>query len=641
MNKFLTLPLFFILNYFYSATLLLSLILFYNDSDSLMHFKHLAYLTNVLLFIILASISLSALSSSSSSSWSHALSMYGDYKYGKQFSHFEYANPDAPKGGVFKQATIGSFDSLNSFIVKGNAASGSNMIYDTLLKQSSDEPFTGYGLIASSIKVADDFSSVSFKINPNARFHDGINIQASDVKFSLELLLEKGAPFYRSYYAGVKEITIDSPSQVSFYFSEKGNRELPLIVGQIPIFPEHFWKDKDFSKTDLTIPLGSSAYKIKSFSAGKRITYERVKDYWAKDLPVNKGIYNFDSMIFDYYRDAGVAFEAFKSGAFDYRLESSAKRWATGYKGELFESQKIITQKISDQTPQGMQGFWFNLRNDKFKDKDVRKAISLLFDFEWANKTLFHSSYTRINSFYSGSELATAKEISADEALVLAPYKDQLASSVFDSLSLPVTRGDGNVREQMRRAVKLFEKAGYQLKDSKMQDKEGKQFTFEFLLYSKDFERIVHPFRQNLQRVGIKTSIRLVDVSQFINRLNNFDFDIVTMRKGQSISPGNEQLGYWGCDSAMEVGTSNWSGVCLPVLDKLVQQLITSRSRKELVSITKALDRVLLNEFIVIPQWYLPAYRIAYWNKYSHPDTAPIYELGLSTWWLTKAEQIL
>jgi microcin C transport system substrate-binding protein len=567
--------------------------------------------------------------------------MYGDFKYPKDFTHFDYANPDAPKAGTFKQASIGSFDSLNSFIVKGRSAVGVGMIYDSLLKFSSDEPFTGYGLIASSVKVADDFSSVSFRINPEARFHDGVSIKASDVKFSFELLIEKGVPLYRSYYAGVKDVVVDNPLQVTFNFKEVGNRELPLIIGQIPIFPEHFWQDKDFSKTDLTIPLGSGAYEIESFKAGKRITYKRVADYWAKDLPVNKGFYNFEYMIFDYYRDDSVAFEAFKSGAFDYRYETSSKRWATSYETAQIKSGKIITETIDDLSPQGMQGFWFNLRKDKFKDRDVREAIGLLFDFEWVNKNLFYGAYTRSDSFFSGSELSTGKEITEAESAILLPYQSQLPEGVFEPISLPVTNADGDVREQMRKAVKLFEKAGYQLKDSKMQDKNGNQFEFEFLLYSKTFERIVHPFRQNLKRIGIKTSIRLVDVSQFVNRMNNFDFDIVTRPKGQSISPGNEQLSYWGCDSVMEIGTSNWSGICSPALDELVQKLIVSSSREELVNTTKALDRVLLNEFIVIPQWYLPAHRVAVWDKFSKPDVSPIYELGLSTWWLTEAEKAL
>jgi microcin C transport system substrate-binding protein len=567
--------------------------------------------------------------------------MYGDFKYNKNFTHFEYVNPNAPKGGIFKQATIGSFDSLNPFIVKGNAATGIKMIYDSLLKQSSDEPFTAYGLIASRVKVADDFSSVSFKINPQARFHDGKKIKAEDVKFSFELLISEGAPQFRSYYAGVKKVSVDDPLQVTFTFHQSGNRELALIIGQIPIFSKNFWQDKDFSKADLILPLGSGAYQVHSFKAGKRIIYQRVNNYWAQDLAVNKGQYNFNQLIFDYYRDAGVAFEAFKSGAFDYRLENSAKRWATGYKGRLFDSGKIVTENISDQNPQGMQGFWFNLRKEKFKDKNVREAVSLLFDFEWANKTLFYGAYTRINSFYSGSELSTQSIISDAEKEILLPYRDQLSGNVFQPFLLPVTKGDGNVRQPMRRAVALFEKAGYQLKDSKMQDKNGQQFEFEFLLHSKDFERIVHPFRQNLQRIGIKTSIRLVDVSQFINRVNNFDFDLLSLRKGQSISPGNEQLSFWGCDSVMEVGTSNWAGICSPVIEQLVQQLINSESRATLVNTTKALDRVLLNEFMVIPQWYLPSRRIAYWNKYSKPAISPVYDLGLSAWWLTNAQGTL
>ncbi|HEY7865094.1 MAG TPA: extracellular solute-binding protein, partial [Psychromonas sp.] len=422
--------------------------------------------------------------------WQHGLSMYGDFKYAPNFTHFQYVNPNAPKGGVFKQAAIGSFDSLNPFIVKGNAASGISMIYDTLLAQSRDEPFSSYGLIAEKVKVASDFTSVSFMLNKNARFHDGKSIQASDVKFSFELLVEKGAPHYRSYYSGVKDVVVDNDQQVTFYFKEIGNRELPLIIGQLPILPEHFWADKDFSTSSLTIPLGSGPYQVDSFDASKSITYKRVKDYWAKDLAVNKGQHNFDRMIIDYYRDDGVAFEAFKSGNFDYRLESSAKRWATGYVGDNFATGEIIISKIADKNPQGMQGFWFNLRKDKFKDIHVREAISLLFDFEWANKTLFYGAYSRINSFYSGSELSTQKDISAAELAVLQPYKEQLPKAVFAPIEFPESNADGNIRAQLRKAVGLLELAGYRLKDSKMQDKDGRQLSFEFLLNSKDFERV-------------------------------------------------------------------------------------------------------------------------------------------------------
>lgn len=568
-------------------------------------------------------------------SWSDGLSMYGDLKYEGGFKHFEYVNPDAPKGGEFRQAGIGSFDSLNPFIIKGNAATGISRIYDSLLQQSLDEPFSLYGLIAAQVKVADDIGSVSFRINPKARFQDGSPITAKDVKFSFDLLINEGAPNFRSYYSGVDHVSIDSILQVTFHFNEKGNQELPLIVGQIPIFSASFWEDKNFSRSSLVIPLGSGPYKIKSFKVGKQIVFQRVIDYWAKDIGVNKGRHNFDLIIIDYYRDDAVAFEAFKSGAFDYRLESSAKRWATGYVGGSFLDGKIVKEKVADKTPQGMQGFWFNLRLDKFKNPKVREAISLLFDFEWANRTLFYDAYTRIDSFYSGSELSTQRVISAPELAILSPYNAQLPKAVFEDLKANQTAGNGNVRQQMRQAVQLLSEAGYELKDSKMQNQQGQQLSFEFLLYSKDFERVVHPFRRNLQRIGIKTSIRLVDVSQFVNRLNNFEFDILSLRKGQSISPGNEQASFWGCDTANEVGTSNWAGTCSPVIDALTQQLITATTREELVNITKSLDRVLLNEHFVIPQWYLPAYRIAYWNTLSHPEVAPYYGLGLDTWWVT------
>ncbi|MDA7745843.1 extracellular solute-binding protein [Psychromonas sp.] len=566
--------------------------------------------------------------------------MYGDLKYKNGFISFDYANPSAPKGGVLKQASIGSFDSLNSFIVKGNAAAGLSRIYDTLLQQSADEPFSLYPLVASQVKVADDFSSVSFLINSNAKFQDGEAITASDVKFSFDLLVNEGAPHFRSYYSGVEQVTVDAPLKVTFHFKEIGNRELPLIIGQVPILPKHFWQDKDFSKSSLVIPLGSGPYRVGSFQGGKQIVFERVEDYWAKDIAVNKGRHNFDQIIIDYYRDDAVAFEAFKSGAFDYRLESSSKRWSTGYVGEQFDSGQIVVETVADKNPQGMQGFWFNLRKDKFKDPKVREAISLLFDFEWANKTLFYGAYTRIDSFYSGSELSTETDISEAEREILSPYKEQLPDAVFEPLKSNKTLGNGNVREQMRAAVKLFSEAGYELKDSKMQNKQGEQFSFEFLLYSKDFERVIHPFSRNLQRIGIKTNIRLVDVSQFINRLNNFDFDMLSLRKGQSISPGNEQVSFWGCDTANEVGTSNWAGICSPVIDALTTQLIMADTRESLVNTTKALDRVLLSEFIVIPQWYLPAYRIAYWNKFSRPKTSPYYDLGLDTWWITEKSNV-
>jgi microcin C transport system substrate-binding protein len=566
--------------------------------------------------------------------WKEAISMYGDLKYPNDFKHFEYADPNAPKGGTFKEASIGSFDSLNPFIVKGNAATGITRIYDTLLQQSSDEPFSLYPLVAEKIKVADDFSFVSFLIDKRAKFQDGQPITAQDVKFSFDLLVNEGAPHYRSYYAGVKEVTVDSPLQVTFYFTEKGNRELPLIIGQISILPAHFWKDKDFAKSGLILPLGSGPYQLKSFEAGKQVVFQRDEHYWAKDLPVNKGRFNFNNIIIDYYRDDAVAFEAFKSGAFDYRFETSSKRWSTGYVGEQFNDDKIVLEKIADKTPQGMQGFWFNLRRDKFKDPKVREAISLLFDFEWANKTLFYDAYTRIDSFYSGSELATQANISDAERAILLPYKDQLPATIFEPLKSNRTSGDGNIRQQMRKAVELLAEAGYELKNSKMQNKEGEQLSFEFLLYSKDFERVIHPFRRNLQRIGIKTDIRLVDVSQFINRLNNFEFDMLSLRKGQSISPGNEQTSFWGCDSVNQVGTSNWAGVCSPVIDALTKQLITATTREQLVNTTKALDRVLLSEHMVIPQWYLPAYRIAYWDKFSRPAISPYYELGLDTWWV-------
>ncbi|MFO6422824.1 extracellular solute-binding protein [Motilimonas sp. KMU-193] len=570
----------------------------------------------------------------------HAIAMHGDVKYPAGFKHFDYVNPDAPKGGAFKRASRGTFDSFNPFIVKGTPADGVGLIYDTLMTQSSDEAFTEYGLIANGIAVAPDYSSVTFWLNPKARFHDGHPITSEDVVFSFNTLFEQGAPHYKSYYAGVEQVVALDSHQVRFDLKPGDNRELPLILGQLTILPKHFWQQHDFTKSSLVIPLGSGPYQIVSFDAGRKVVYRRVENYWAKDLNVNVGRYNFDEMIFDYFRDTTVAFQAFKAGVFDFHQEYSAKNWATGYTGKVFDQQQIVRRQLSDANPQGMQGFFFNLRRDKFSSPKVREAIGLMFDFEWLNRQFFYQAYTRGDSFFANSELAAQGEPSEEELAILEPYRDSLPADVFGPAYRPEpTLGDGNIRAQMRQAVALLAEAGYELKGGRLLDAKGQQLSFEFLVYDKGFERIIQPFRRNLSRIGIATEIRLVDISQYINRLTSFDFDITTLRQGQSSSPGNEQPLYWSCEAAKTPGSRNYAGVCDPVVDKLVDGLISAQSRKDLVLHTQALDRVLRQLHFVIPQWYSPYHRIAYWDKFAQPETKPTYDIGLDTWWYKSAKE--
>ncbi|WP_232525172.1 extracellular solute-binding protein [Motilimonas pumila] len=564
----------------------------------------------------------------------HGIAMHGEPKYSAGFSHFDYVNPKAPVGGSFKQASRGTFDSFNPFIVKGTPADGVGLIYDTLMIGSADEPFSRYGLVAQQIEVAADFSEVTFYLNPAARFHDGQAITAKDIAFSYEILTTQGAPHYRSYYAGVEKTEIMDERTIKFIFKPGENRELPLIIGEMPVLPAHYWQDKQFDRSSLAIPVGSGPYKIASFDAGRKVVYQRDEKYWAKDLNVRVGHNNFSRMQYEYFRDTTVAFQAFKAGVYDYHQEYSAKSWATAYHGSVFDQNKILREKVADANPQGMQGFFFNLRRDKFQDPRVRQAIATMFDFEWLNRQLFYSQYTRSNSFFANSELAANALPSEQELAILAPYRSQLPASVFEQEYQPShTQGDGNIRPQMRQAVALFEAAGYQLKNSKMLDKDGKPLFFEFLVYDKSFERVIQPYRKNLSRIGIETVISLVDISQYINRLNSFDFDLVTMRLGQSNSPGNEQHMFWSCDSAKSPGSRNYAGICDPTIDALIEQVISAQSREQLVVQTKALDRVLQHGHFVVPQWYSPSHRIAYWDKFERPDIRPAYSIGTNTWW--------
>ncbi|MDP3814715.1 extracellular solute-binding protein [Pseudomonas sp.] len=566
----------------------------------------------------------------------HAQTLYDEPpKYPANFKHFAYVNPDAPKGGSFRQAGFGGFDSLNPFINKGVAADDLGLIYDTLTHHSLDEPFTEYGLVAAKIEKAPDNAWVRFYLRPEARFHDGQPITAEDVKFTFETLMSKGAPTYRGYYADVDRVEVEGPRKVRFIFKRAGNRELPLIIGQLPVLPKHWWATRDFSKSNLEIPLGSGPYRIADVQAGRSIRYERVKDWWGKDLPVSRGFYNFDIRQIDYYRDNTVALEALKARQFDYWLETSAKNWATAYDIAAVANGQLVKEEIDNHNPTGMQGFIFNIRRPLFQDPRVREALGLLFDFEWANRQLFNGAYTRTRSYFDNSELAASGLPTAGELKLLEPLRKQIAPQVFThEYQPPVSDGSGIIREQQRRAYQLLQEAGWRVEGDQMLDTEGKAVSFEFLLAQTEFERVLLPFKRNLADLGIELVIRRVDVSQYINRLRSRDFDLIVGGFGQSNSPGNEQREYWHSSSADNPGSRNFIGLKDPAVDQLVDGLINAHSRQSLITHTRALDRVLLWGHYVIPNWHIKTWRVAYWKRFEHPKVTPQYDIGLSTWWV-------
>lgn len=567
----------------------------------------------------------------------HGIAMHGAPAYEAGFSHFDYVNPEAPKGGTLRMAVIANgFDSFNPFVIRGVAAAGINTyVYDTLMAPSDDEPFSAYGLIAESMETPEDRSYVTFNLRPEARFHDGEPITANDVAYSFELLTTEGHPFFRNYYAGVSKVTVESDHRIRFDFGATDNRELPLILGQLPILPQHYWKDRKFDESGLDIPVGSGPYKVGEFEAGRSVTYQRIKDYWAANLGVRKGRFNFNAIRYDYYSDDTVALEAFKAGNYDFRLESSAKNWATAYNGDKFGSGQIIAEGIKHERPVGMQAFVFNTRKDKFSDPRVRKAIGYAFDFDWANRNLFYGQYRRTNSFFENSELASSGLPQGEELEILERFRDQLPASVFNEVYSPPSTTNGNsLRDNLRTAIGLLREAGYAVKNGKLTHSEtGQVLTFEVLLDQKNFERIVLPFKSNLEKLGIDVDVRLVDTNQYIQRVRSFDFDVITQVLPQSDSPGNEQREYWHSDNVNVNGSRNYMGVKDPVVDELVSLVIQSPDRDSLVQRVHALDRVLLNSHYVVPQWYLDVDRIAYWNNLKRPAKTPKNGVDLSNWW--------
>ncbi len=570
----------------------------------------------------------------------HGLSLFGTPALEKNFAHYPYVNPQAPKRGELRVAAIGSFDNLNNFTIKGNAASGLGLIYDTLMDTSLDEPSAAYGLVAETVSHPTDFSSVTFTLRKQAQFHDGSPVKAEDVAFSLKALRDAN-PFYRTYYRDVAGTDILGPHKIRIRFAAAGNRELPLILGQLPVLPKAYWtqEGRALDATTLTPPLGSGPYRIGRINAGRSITYERNENYWARDLNVTKGRYNFDRIKFEYFGDDTIAFEALKAGEVDFRREFSSRIWATGYDIPAVTENRLKRETLPLKNGKGMQAFVFNTRRSPFDEALVREALNWAYDFEWTNKNLFYGQYARTGSFFEGSELAATGKPSAAELKFLTPLRDQIPAKTFAArVTNPVSDGSGNIRTQLRKARALLEQAGWKIDGGKLK-RNGVPFQMEFLLVQPAFERIVAPYIRNLERLGITATTRIIDPTQYQNRLNSYDFDAIVASFAQSLSPGNEQRDYWSSQSADTPGGKNLIGIRDPAVDTLIEKLIFASSRTELVAATRALDRVLLANHYVVPQWHAPYERLAFWSKLAHPDRMPSLGLGFpDLWWQTVAK---
>jgi len=564
-------------------------------------------------------------------------------KYAADFEHFDYSNPQAPKGGDLVLAGFGTFETLNPYLLKGLSAEGlGGLVFETLMEKSLDEPFSMYGLLAEDIDLAADGLSVQFRLNPKARFSDGSPVTAEDVKFSFDTLKsDKAHPQFRLYWGDVTEAVVLNKGTIRFDFARK-NPELHLTLGELPVFSRAWVGDKVFDKVVQNKPIASGPYQVAKFETGKYIHYQKNPNYWAKDLNVRKGFYNFDSVTFKYYKDMTVALEAFKAGEFDFQLENHSKRWARDYQGSKFEQGVIKKETVSHSNNAGMQGFVFNLRRERFQDRRVRRAITLAFDFAWSNKNLFYGQYVRCDSYFSNTELAADKgKPQGAELALLEPFRDRLPTELFGEKSQPPVSGNPRqLRNNLRQAKKLLIAAGWKIKQGRLVNAEGQVFDFEFLLAQKGFERILAPFARNLKKLGIKMNYRTVDTSLYQRRADTFDYDMMVVSYGQSQSPGNELKNMFHSNSAEQNGSRNYMGLQDPVVDALLDKIIYANSRAELVVAAHALDRVLMYGDYLLPNWYIDQHRIAYWNKFAYPKTLPLYfsatDWMLKSWWSTE-----
>jgi len=567
---------------------------------------------------------------------SHGISLYGDLKYGPDFHHFDYVNPDAPKGGKLLQSSIVAFDTLNPFTLKGNAAAGIGLIYDSLMVSSADEPSSMYGLIAREIELPQDRSFAIFHLDPRAKFQDGSDITAEDVKFSYEILLEKGSPVYRQVFSQIEGAEIIDELTVKFTFKPGNNRETPLTVAGISIMPKKFWDGKDFAKTTFEIPVGSGAYKVASIEAGRRITYERDPNYWAANLPVNRGQNNFDTIQYDTYLDPEVQRQAFLAGEYMIRSEHSSRDWNTAYNTPAVERGDIQKEFMPDNLPVGMQAYVMNNRLPIFSDQRVRRALQYGFDFQWLNRAMFYGAYSRTDSFFVNSELAATGIPTGDELALLEPYRDQLPARLFtEPYTLPDFDAPNGRREALREAMTLLNEAGWEVRDKVLVNKEtGQPFRFELIIRQPGLEKIALVVKSRLKQLGVEMDIRLIDTGQWVNRIQAFDFEVTTFWWQQSLTPGNEQRVFWSSEAADQPGSRNFAGIKNPVVDAMIENITSANSWEELVAATRALDRVLLWGDYVIPQYYLGGDRMVWWNIFGRPDEVPLQGMSVMRWWI-------
>ena len=566
----------------------------------------------------------------------HAISLLGDVALPPDFTHWPFVNPEAPKGGEITLGALGSFDSFNGFILRGTPAVGLGQLYDTLTVTGQDEASTEYAHLASVIELPADGLGVAFELREAARWHDGRPVTAADVAWTFDTLRAQGRPFYRAYWGDVENVRAEGERRVVFRFKTAENRELAQVLGQMPVLPRHWWEGRDFSRPLTESPLGSGPYRLDRFEQGRTLVYRRVDSYWARDLPTRRGTNNFDAIRYEYFRDSTVAFEAFKAGQIDFRTENVARDWATGYDFPAVRRGLVKRETVRHEIPTGMQGFAMNMRRPLFQDVRVREALMHVFDYEWLNANIFFGLYARTNSFFSNSELASSGLPTGAELAVLEPFRAQLPPQLFtQEFRLPVTDGSGNNRDGLRRALELLRGAGWTVRDRRLVNAQGAPFRFEILLSSPTFERVALPYVQWLQRLGIEATVRTVDPAQYQVRMDAFDYDMTVDVMGQSLSPGNEQRDYFTCEKARQNGSQNIPGICHPVIDQLVELIITAPDREALVARTRAMDRVLLWNHYVIPNWHNRAFWIAHWDRFGLPPRPPRYGLGFpATWWI-------
>lgn len=568
-----------------------------------------------------------------------AVGMGYEPKYSPDFKHFDYVNPDAPRGGQLTLASPGTFDSFNPYILKGSSADGISLMFDTLMVSSLDEPFSKYPLIAEDIFLAKDKLSVRFRLNRKAKFTNGDSITAHDVKYSFDILMSDQAhPQFKFMYGDVKQAVVQDLYNIRFEFN-RPNPELHMILGDIPVFSKKWLDGKSFDKLKEEVPIASGPYIIESYSLGKSITYKRNPDYWASQLPTRKGKFNFDKIVYKYYKDLVISLEAFKAGEFDFRYEYYSKLWAREHNGPNYDSGEIKKEELDHSNNEGMQGFIFNTRRDIFKDQRVRKAIALGFDFEWSNNHLFYNQYVTNNSYFSNTELEASGVPEGDELKLLKPYRDQLPEKLFNQpWQVVSTKKPSSLRKNLRKAKALLEEAGWSVKDGVLVNDKGKALEYEVMLAQKGMDRILAPFARNLSKLGIKMTYRTVDRSLYIRSIRSFDYDMIVGSFSQSLSPGNEQINMFHSKSADKKGSRNYAGIKNPVVDAMVEKIISAENRKQLITACHALDRVLLYGDYLVPNWYIDKHRIAFWDKFNRPEITPLYynpiTWAIETWWV-------